>query len=370
MRARRLLLPLLAAIACLFTGALPSYAEDRAHVLNIYSWSEYFPKAVRQQFQAETGIRVNYTVFDNPDTVETTLSVGHSDYDIVISNAAPHLGREVPKGFWKKLDQSRIPNARNADPTIMKVLQQVDPGNQYAVPWMWGTTGIMYDRDKIKAIMPNAPVTSLDMVFKKDIAAKFAKCGITILDSWFDILPMVSRYLGQRDLSAEPAALDAVMAKLREAKPNLRRIVSSGYYEQLANGELCLAIGYSGDAMIARRMIKESQSKLVVEYSYARESVPVYIDSLVIPSDSPNAGAAHAFINFVMRPAVSAAVTREIGFASGNAAALKLLEPAIRDNPAVFPPDEVRARFQLGRIYSAEEIRTFSRAWQRFKSGV
>ena len=353
---------------CLF-AALAAPAADRAHTLNVYAWTDYFPIAVREQFQAETGIHINYTVFDDPDAVETTMSVGHSDYDIVVTNAAPHLGREAPKGFWRKLDQSRIPNARNADPKIMQMLQAVDPGNQYAIPWMWGTTGIMYDLDKIKSLMPTAPLDSLDLVFKKELAAKFSKCGINILDSWVDIMPMVARYLGQKELSTEPAALNAVIAKLQEARPYLRRIASSGYYEQLANGELCLAIGYSGDAMIARRMIKESQSKRNVEYSHAREAVPLYIDTLVIPADSPNAAAAHTFLNFVMRPEISAAVTREIGFASGNAAAVKLLEPAVRNNPAVFPPDEVRARFFLGRPYTPQETRIFVRAWQRFKTG-
>lgn len=359
----------LCALALCIVVPFAAPAADRAHTLNVYSWSDYFPVGVREQFQTETGIHINYTVFDDPDAVETTMAVGHSDYDVVVTNAAPHLGREAPKGFWKKLDQSRIPNARNADPKIMQMLQSVDPGNQYAIPWMWGTTGIMYDRDKIKSLMPTAPLDSLELVFKKELAAKFSKCGISMLDSWVDIMPMVARYLGQRELSTEPAALNAVVAKLQEAKPYLRRIASSGYYEQLANGELCLAIGYSGDAMIARRMIKESQSKRNVEFSHAREAVPLYIDTLVIPADSPNAAAAHTFLNFVMRPGISAAVTRQIGFASGNAAAVELLEPAVRNNPAVFPPDEVRARFFLGRPYSPQETRIFVRAWQRFKTG-
>lgn len=359
----------LCTVALCLLSPFVSSAADRARTLNVYAWSDYFPEVVRAQFQAETGIRINYTVFDDPDAVETTMAVGHSDYDIVVTNAVPHLGREAPKGFWKKLDQSRIPNARNADPKIMQMLQTVDPGNQYAIPWMWGTTGIMFDRDKVTALAPAAPLDSLDLVFKKEFASKFAKCGINILDSWIDIMPMVARYLGQRELSTDPAALNAVIAKLQEAKPYLRRIASSGYYEQLANGELCLAIGYSGDAMIARRMIQESRSSRHVDYRHAREAVPLYIDTLVIPADSPNAGAAHTFLNFVMRPEVSAAVTRQIGFASGNAAAVKLLEPAVRNNPAVFPPQDVRARFYLGRAFTPQETRTFVRAWQRFKTG-
>ena len=345
-------------------------AADRAKVLNIYAWSEYFPTSLIARFQAETGIHVNYAVLDSPATAETILSVGHSNYDIVTMNAAPELAREIPKGFWKKLDQTSLPNARNADPQVMQLLKSVDPDNQYAVPWMWGTTGLIYNSDKIKAIMPNAPLGSLDMILKKDVAAKFAACGISMLDSWGDVLPMVSRYLHQPRLSANKADLDAVMAKLQEVQPYIRRISTAGYYQQIAEGELCLAIGYSGDAMVARRMVNESHGSVKVDYSFAREMVPFYIDSMVIPADSPNPAAAHAFINFVMRPEISASVTRCIGFATANAAAVPLLEPAVRGNAIVYPPPAIRSRFELQNAYTPEETRAFTRAWLLFKSGL
>src|SRR5580704_16536102 len=345
----------------LWLGMACAAAADRAKALNIYAWSEYFPAALIAKFQTETGIHVNYAVLDSPETAETILSVGHSNYDIVTMNASPELAREIPKGFWKKLDQASIPNARNADPQIMQLLNSIDPGNQYAVPWMWGTTGIIYNPDKIKAIMPNAPLDSLDMILKKDIAAKFSGCGISMLDSGGDVLPMVSRYIGQPRLSAAKADLDAVMAKLQEIQPYLRRISTSGYYQQLAEGELCLAIGYSGDAMVARRMINESQGKVKLEYSFVREMVPFYIDNMVIPADSPNSAGALAFINFVMRPEVSASVTRFIGFATANAAAVPLLEPSVRGNTIIYPPPATRRRFELQRAYTPEEARAFTR---------
>jgi putrescine transport system substrate-binding protein len=352
-------------------GVAPSvWAADRAHTLNIYAWADYFPQDLIDQFEHETGIHVNSAVFDSPETAETILSVGHSGYDIVTMNASPELARELPKGFWRKLDFASIPNAHNADPDIMRRLASVDAGNQYAIPWMWGTTGIVYNAAKIKALMPNAPTDSLDMVLKKDVAAKFSACGISLLDSWADIMPMVAHYLGQSELSADPAKLDAVVAKLREIRPLIRRVASSGYYEQLADGELCLALGYSGDAMIARRMVKESNTKIVVDYAFPREYVPFYIDSLVIPADSPNAAAAQQFINFVLRPDVAAGVTRYIGFASGNAAAIALLPAEVRDNPIVYPKSDVRRRFALERVYSNAEIRSFTRAWQQFKTGT
>jgi putrescine transport system substrate-binding protein len=351
-------------------GMTGAAAADRAKVLNIYAWSEYFPTALIAKFQTETGIHVNYAVLDSPETAETILSVGRSNYDLVTMNASPELAREIPKGFWRKLDRASLPNARNADPQIMQLLNSIDPGNQYAVPWMWGTTGIIYNPDKIKAIMPNAPLDSLDMILKKDIAAKFSGCGISMLDSWGDVLPMVSRYIGQPRLSAAKADLDAVMAKLQEVQPYLRRISTAGYYQQLAEGDLCLAIGYSGDAMVARRMVNESHGKVTLEYSFTREMVPFYIDNMVIPADSPNPAAAQAFINFVMRPDISASVTRFIGFATANAAAVPLLEPAVRNNTLIYPPPATRNRFELQRVYTPEETRAFTRAWLLFKSGL
>jgi putrescine transport system substrate-binding protein len=234
---------------------------------------------------------------------------------------------------------------------------------------MWGTTGLIYDADKAKAILGGAPIAGLDVILDRSIAAKFEKCGISVLDSWQDILPMVARYLGQPQLSAVPAKLDAVIAKLTEIRPLIRRIASSGYYEQLADGELCLSIGYSGDAMIARRMAKEGNTKVRIDYAYAREMVPLFVDSMAVPADSPNPAGAALFINFMMRPEISAEVTRFIGFASGNAAAIALLDAAVRDNAAVYPPAAVRARFELIKAYSPEESRLFTRAWQRFKTG-
>jgi putrescine transport system substrate-binding protein len=364
---------MVAALVVTLTAAMNvtcATAADRSKVLNVYAWSEYFPAPAIEKFEVETGIHVNYSLLDSPETAETILSAGRSNYDIVTMNAAPQIASEIPKGFWRKLDPAAIPNARNADPQIMQLLKNVDPSNQYAVPWMWGTTGLIYNVDKIKALMPNAPLDSLDMVLKKDIAARFAPCGISVLDSWGDVLPMVSRYLGQPRLSAGAQELDAVMAKLREVKPYIRRIATAGYYQQLAEGELCLAIGYSGDAMVARRMVNETGGRVRIEYSFAREMVPFYIDNMVIPADSPNPAGALAFMNFMMRPEISASVTRFIGFATANAAAVPLLEPKVRGNAIIYPPPAVRSRMELQRAYTPEETRAFTRAWLLFKSGV
>jgi putrescine transport system substrate-binding protein len=359
----------LLAVPLVVAATLAHAGPERQTILNIYAWSEYFPPSVVHKFEAETGIHVNYSMFDSPDAAETSLSLGSSNYDIVTMNAVPHLAREIPRNFWKKLDVAQIPNARNADTLILKLLDRVDPGNTHAVPWMWGTTGVIYNADKAKSLVGAIPAESLDWIFKKEYLEKFERCGVSVLDNWQDIMPLVARYLGQPKLSAEPAQLNAVVAKLREIRPFLRRIATAGYYEQLADGELCLAIGYSGDAMVARRMAKEGDTHVQIDYAFPGGAVPVYVDSLVIPADSPNSAGALRFINFVMRPEISAEVTRFIGFASGNSAALPLLDSAVRNNVIVYPTPAVRARFDTGQIYSMDEMRTFTRVWQRFSTG-
>ncbi|MFO1466813.1 MAG: extracellular solute-binding protein [Steroidobacteraceae bacterium] len=362
--------PLCLVILLCLTMSPAAIAAEDGRTVNVYSWVDYFPKDVRERFQRDTGIKVNYTVFDNPDAVETVLSVGHSGYDVVIVNASPHLAREAPRGFFTPLDKARLPNIRHADAQLMKVLQGADPGNRYAVPWMWGTTGVMYDRARLQSLIRTPPANPLDLILRKDLGARFAKCGVSVLDSWVDVLPMVARYLGQKDLSAEPAALEPVVAALMAIRPNLRLIASSGYFEQLANGDLCLALGYSGDAMIAQRMVRETGLQRSIDYAFPVEAVPLYIDSMTIPAGAPHAAAAHTFIDYMMQPPVSANVVGQIGFGAGNADAVPLLPTTMRNNPAVFPPAEVRAKFYLGRLYTPEETRTFTRAWQRFKTGT
>ncbi len=343
-------------------------APDRSRVVNVYAWAEYFPPSVIAKFEAETGLHVNYAVLDSPDVAETTLSAGNSNYDVVTMNASPHLAREIPQGFWKPLDKAKIPNAKNADPQILTLLQPLDAGNNHAVPWMWGTVGVLYNQAKVEA-QGGLPANSLDMVLDSTIAHKFEPCGINVLDSWQDVLPMVARYIGQPALSTDPDKLNAVVAKLTEIRPYLRNISTAGYYEKLATGDLCVALGYSGDAMVAKRMVNEAHGSTRIDYAYALGSVPLYVDSMVIPADSRNVTGALTFINFMMRPTISAEVTKFIGFASGNSAAVPLLDPAMQNNRIVYPPPEIRARFVTEPVYTSEELRIYTRVWQRFKTG-
>jgi putrescine transport system substrate-binding protein len=345
--------------------ALP--AQDR--VLNLYSWAEYFPDSVIAKFETETGIKVNYSVFDSNDVAETTLSAGQSGFDLVTVNASPHLGRQIPKGLWRPLDKSKLNNLGNVDSKLLQMLARVDPGNRYAIPYMWGTTGLIYNPDKIHSILAEAPVSSLAMILSPDLAARFKSCGISVLDSWVDMLPIISNYLGQPDLSAEPAALGAVANTFALIRPSIRRVTSSGYYDQLARGELCLSIGYSADAMVARRRAAELGNGIRIEYSQPNERVPVYIDAYAIPATARNVDAALRFIDFTLRPDIGAQIAGATGFAVANTAAVERLEPELRNNRIVYPAPEVRERFTLDRGYTMEETRMFSRTWLRMKTG-
>jgi putrescine transport system substrate-binding protein len=345
----------------------PLPAQDR--VLNLYSWAGYFPDSVIAQFETETGIKVNYSVFDSNDVAETTLSAGQSGFDLVTVNASPHLGRQIPKGLWRPLDKSKLNNLGNVDSKLLRMLARVDPGNRYAIPYMWGTTGLIYNPDKIHSILADAPVSSLAMVLRPDLAAQFKSCGISVLDSWVDMLPIISTYLGQPDLSAEPAALGALTNAFALIRPSIRRVTSSGYYDQLARGELCLSIGYSADAMVARRRAAELGNGIRIEYSQPNERVPVYIDAYAIPATARNVEAALRFIDFTLRPDIGAQIAGATGFAVANTAAVERLEPELRNNRIVYPAPEVRERFALDRGYTMEETRMFSRTWLRMKTG-
>jgi putrescine transport system substrate-binding protein len=357
---------LLALAGCAIAAAA---SAEPAGVVNIYSWAEYFPPSIIRKFEAETGIKVNYAVMDNNDVMETTLSAGHSGFDLVTVNASPHLGREIPKHLWQKLDRSKLKNAGNADPSVMKALRRVDPGNAYAIPWMWGTLGVLYNPDMVRARLPSGAARPLDMVFKPEVVARLRDCGVTVLDAWVDMLPMLSAWLGQPELSADPASLQALATAYRAIRPSIRRVTTAGYYQQMAEGEACVSIAYSGDAMIARRLIAEAGSDVKVEYAYPDGVVDIFVDSFAIPADAPHPDAAHRFIDFALRPEIAAEAAAYIGFAVGNSAAIPLLDPSMRDNPAIYPPPAVRERFSMGRPYTPAEERAFARAWLRMKTG-
>jgi putrescine transport system substrate-binding protein len=349
-------------------GSEDHEGEDRK-VLNLYTWAEYFPSSVLDEFETETGIKVNYSTLDSNDVAETTLSAGHSGFDLVTVNASPHLGRQIPKGLWLPLDLAQIPHRGNVDPKLLEIMRGVDPDNRYAIPYVWGTTGIIFNSAKILAIMPDAPLDSLAMIFQPDIAARFQQCGISVLDSWVDILPMISLYLGHKELDTDPATLAQISAAFARVRPFIRRINTPGYYDQLARGELCLAIGYSADAMAAQRLAAQLRTGVRLDYRQPLEGIPMYIDAFAIPADSRHVAAALKFIDFVLRPAVAVELAQATSFAIANATAMAQLSPELRNNPMVYPTASARNRLVLDRPFSMEQTRLLSRTWLRMKTG-
>lgn len=373
-RARRLRIigwgPPLVALCWLAACAKQSTAESEDDkVLNLYAWAEYFPSIVLRQFEGETGIKVNYATLDSNDVAETTLSAGHSGFDLVTVNASPHLGRQIPKGLWLPLDLARIPNRDNVDPKLLEIMRRVDPQNRYAIPYVWGTTGIIFNPNEIRDIMPDAPVDSLAMFFQPDIAARFKQCGISMLDSWVDILPMISLYLGRKELATDPKSLADLSETFARVRPYIRRINTPGYYEQLARGELCLSIGYSADAMAARRLAAQLHTGVQLEYRQPSEGIPMYIDAFAIPADARHADAALKFIDFVLRPEVAVELAQATSFAIANQVAMERLSPELRNNPMIYPTSSARERLSLDRAFSMQETRLLSRAWLRMKTG-
>jgi putrescine transport system substrate-binding protein len=279
----------------------------------------------------------------------------------------PHFARQLAVGIWGPLDKSKLSNIGNIDAGLMAKLAEVDPGNTHGVPWMWGTTGIIFNVEKVRSIIPDAPVDSWAMFFDPAIAAKFEKCGIAMLDDAEQVLGAALIYLGKPADSEEPADLDAAVEVLRKVRPFVRKFHGSEYTNGLANGEYCVAIGYSGEALIAQNRSKEAGRNFDIQYRIPKEGALAYTDVLAVPKDAPNPGAANAFINTMMRPEVAAAAAIETGFATANREAMKLVPAELTSNPNLYPPAEVIKRLTLPRVHSQKILRAWQKAWLKAK---
>lgn len=351
------------ATACLL--ATPALAEEK--VLYLYSWESYFSAASIAAFEKETGIKVSYDLFDSNDMVETKMLTGKSGYDLVTVNLSPHFLRQLPVGVWAPLDRSRLSNLANLDPAVLKRGESVDAGNAHNVPWMWGTTGVGYNVEKVQAIMPDAPVDSLRMVFDPDIVEKFASCGVGMLDDAEQVLGLALIYLGLNPDTTDKAELDKAVEVVSKVRPFVRKFHSSSYVNDLADGGLCLAIGFSGDMLIASSRAKEAGKPFTITYRLAEEGNLVWTDVLAIPADASHPEAAHAFIDFFMRPEIAAAAATETGFSTANKAALARLDEKLRSNPDLYPSEERQKRLHLPKALSQKALKLWSQAWDRAK---
>lgn len=341
-------------------------AEER--VVHVYNWFDYIDPAMLEKFTAETGIKVVYDTYDSNEVLETKLLAGNTGFDLVVPSLT-FLERQIRAGVFRKVDRSKIPNWTNLDPEILRQVALIDPGNAHAVPYMWGTNGIGYNEGKIKAIMPDAPVDSWKLVFDPAIASRFQDCGIAVLDSPGDIVPLVLIYLGKDANSESEEDLRRAEETLMAVRRYIRMIHSSALTDALANGELCLTVNWNGPVVLARERAAEAGLDHVIKYSIPKEGTVGWFDSLAIPKDAPHAENAHAFINFMQRPDVAAANSNFINYANGNVASYRLIDESVRTDPGVYPPAEVKSRLTVDLSDSEQYSRLLNRSWSRFVAG-
>jgi putrescine transport system substrate-binding protein len=367
LRTGAVLLVLGACVACSGGGAHGSSASGNEPVLNVYNWSDYVQPAVITDFEKEYGIHVNYDVFDSNEILETKLLTGHTNYDIVVPSGA-FLERQLHADIYQKLDKSLLPNLRNVDPQVARATALYDPGNQYNVDYMWITSGIGYNVAEVKARMADAPVDSWRMIFDPAVVSKFADCGVSILDAPSEVVGTVLLFLGRNPNSDSPEDLKAAEAALHKIRPYIRYVDSSRYIDNLANGDICLALGWSGDIKQAHDRAREA-GKGDIAYSIPREGAMSNYDVLAIPADAPHVRNAHLFINYLLRADVAARNSELIKYANALSPDIQPLERAVRDDPGVYPPPEVRARLVPERPRPADYQRLLTRMWTRFKTG-
>jgi putrescine transport system substrate-binding protein len=349
-------------------GSSGDSGEAQEKVLNVYNWSDYIDPTVLTAFTQKTGIKVNYDVFDSNPVLETKMLTGHTNYDIVVPSA-PFLQRQISAGVFQKLDKSKLSNLKNLDADMMKRIAVYDPDNEHSVPYMWVTSGPGYNVAKIKERMPDAPVDSLRMVYDPKVVSKFQDCGVSVLDEPSEVVGSVLMYLGKDPKSSSPEDLQAAENALMAIRPFLRYIHSSRYIDDLANGETCLALGWSGDIKQARDRAREAGKGIQIDYHIPREGTIMNFDMLAVPADAPHAQNAFEFINYLMEPEVAAKNTDLVKYANVNTASTPLLNEAVRNDPNIYPPPDILAKLVPEPPRTAEYTRLLTRVWTRFRTG-
>jgi putrescine transport system substrate-binding protein len=359
----RSLIPLIAALL------LGAFAAPQASELHVYNWSDYIAPDTIPNFAKETGIAVTYDVYDGNEVLEAKLLAGHSGYDVVVPTAMPYMARQIAAGAYRPLDKAKLPNLKNLDPAIMALVATADPGNAYGVPYMWGLTGIGYNPKLVEAALGTAPPDSLALIFDPANAQKLAACGISLLDTPDEVFPAVFSYLGINPQSRDPADLDTAVAMLKKIRPYVRKFHSSQYINDLANGDLCIALGYSGDVIQARNRAREARNGVDIAFRVPREGALMAVDMMGIPKDAPDPDNALTYIDYILRPEVAAAITNAVSYPNPNAAATALVDPAIRDDPGIYPPEAVRKLLHVDAPAPREYERLRTRAWNQVKEG-
>ena len=351
------------AAAALIAGA-PALAKE----VRVYNWSDYIDEEVLKDFEKETGIKVIYDVFDSNELLETKLLAGGSGYDVVVPTG-PFLSRQITAGVFQKLDKSKLPNLKNTWPLIDERTALYDPGNEYSINYMWGTTGIGYNEAKIKERMADAPVDSWDLIFKAEIVSKFKDCGIFLLDAADDIIPVALLYLGLDPNSKDPGDLEKAGKLLEQIRPNIQKFHSSEFINALANGDICIAVGYSGDILQARDRAEEAKNGVTVGYKIPKEGAQMWFDQMAIPADAKHVEEAHAFLNYMLDPKVIAKASNYVNYANGNLASQEFIDEEIKGDTSIFPDDATLKRLFVKNPYDAKTQRVVTRIWTKVVTG-
>jgi spermidine/putrescine-binding protein len=358
-------------VTTLFLPAILAGAIAQAHAdgetVKIYNWSDYIGPTTLADFQKATGIAPTYDVFDSNETLEGKMLTGRSGYDVVVPSNH-FLGRQIKAGAFQKLDRSQLPNWKNLDPQLMKQLEANDPGNQYAVPYLWGTNGIGYNVDKVKAVLGVDTIDSWAVLFEPENMKKLQKCGVSYMDSPDEIFPAVLNYMGLSPRSENAKDYDKATAKLKAVRPYITYFHSSKWVSDLANGDICVAFGYSGDVLQAKSRAEEAKNGVNIAYSIPKEGANVWFDMLAIPKDAEHPKEALAFINYLLDPQVIAKVSETVGYANPNPASNVLMGKEITENPSIYPSPEVMSRFYISSELSPATLRLMTRKWTDIKS--
>jgi putrescine transport system substrate-binding protein len=352
-----------ALIAVTFSAA----AQER--VVNVYNWSDYIDATILEDFNKETGIKVVYDVFDSNEILETKLLAGSTGYDIVVPTGT-FLARQIQAGVFQKLDKAKLPNLKNMDPVIMDRLTKYDPGNEYAINYMWGTTGIGYNVAKVKERLgENADMTTWDSVMNPDNLAKLADCGVMMLDTAEEIVPAALNYLGLNPDSQEPDDLAKAEEHLLKLRPSIRKFHSSEYINALANGDICIAVGWSGDILQARDRAAEAAAGVEVNYSIPKEGALMWFDNMAIPADAKNVEEAHVFLDYIMRAEVMAKASNYVYYANGNLASKQFLNADVIGDTAIYPDDATLNKLYTVSAKDQKVQRVMTRIWTKVVTG-
>ncbi|MGH8380429.1 polyamine ABC transporter substrate-binding protein [Pseudomonas sp.] len=349
-------------------GLTLAISVQAAPTVHIYNWSDYIGQTTLADFEKATGIKPVQDVFDSNETLEGKLLAGRTGYDVVVPSNH-FLGKQIKAGAFQKLDKSLLPNFSNLDPALMKRLKKNDPGNQYAVPYLWGSNGIGYNVEKVKAALGTDKIDSWAMLFEPENIKKLSKCGVAFLDSADEMLPAVLNYMGRDPNSTNPKDYADAENKLLAVRPYVTYFHSSKYISDLANGDICVAAGFSGDVFQAKSRAEEAGKGVEVAYVIPKEGGNLWFDMLAIPKDSTNVKEAHAFINYLLQPEVIAQVSDYVGYANPNLKAGDLMDQSVRTDAAVYPPQEVLDKLYVNSELPPKVQRLMTRSWTKVKSG-